>query len=79
VHVFLLVSSCLVRHSIITEEREDVLKSLKDVNLPKFLALNVPLFEGILMDLLVGVEFPPPDYDIMTMLIKDNNIKMNTL
>jgi dynein heavy chain len=54
-----------------------MLKSLKDVNLPKFLAHNVPLFEGILMDLFLGVELPPPNYDIMTMRIKDNNIKMN--
>uniref|UniRef100_A0A2K5MUK4 Dynein axonemal heavy chain 3 n=2 Tax=Cercopithecinae TaxID=9528 RepID=A0A2K5MUK4_CERAT len=60
------------------EENESVLllRALLDVNLAKFLAQDVPLFQGIISDLFPGVVLPKPDYEVFLKVLNDNIIKM---
>ena len=52
-------------------EEHIVLRSIKDVNLPKFLADDVKLFNDILLDLFPGVEMEPYKYDAFSRALRN--------
>lgn len=54
-----------------------VLRAIVDVNLPKFLAQDVPLFNGIYSDLFPGIDLPNPDRDELIQLLINNLKKKN--
>ena len=54
-----------------------ILRSIRDVNLPKFLADDIPLFEGIIHDLFQGIEVPTTEYPVLHKCLNKTFLEMN--
>ena len=61
------------------QENEEALlmRALQDVNVPKFLAHDLPLFAGILSDLFPGIKRPDFDYGPLVVALNDSIVKNN--
>uniref|UniRef100_A0A2A4JD05 Dynein heavy chain linker domain-containing protein n=1 Tax=Heliothis virescens TaxID=7102 RepID=A0A2A4JD05_HELVI len=70
VKTVITVAGNLIRQMPDGDERQIVLRALKDVNVPKFLANDLVLFNGIISDLFPRVEVPVVDYGIMEQSIR---------
>lgn len=67
----LVMAGALKRNKPDQSEDVTLITALRDSNLPKFLALDVPLFTGILGDLFPGIDLPVIDYGDLQKTIGD--------
>ena len=58
-------------------EDQLLLRALRDVNVPKFLKDDLPLFENIILDLFPGVERPEQSYGSLAQAIDEKCKEMN--
>lgn len=67
----------LKRNSPDADEEALLMRALQDVNVPKFLAHDLPLFQGILSDLFPGIERPAFNYGPLIAALNTSIEEMN--
>lgn len=67
----------LKRASPDANEEALLMRALQDVNVPKFLAHDLPLFAGILSDLFPGIQRPAFDYGPLNKALRECILEKN--
>jgi dynein heavy chain, axonemal len=57
-------------------ERQVLIKAMRDSNIPKFLADDLPLFNALVQDLFPEYQVKAQDYGILEVQIKESLIEM---
>lgn len=64
-HAVFLLSLKMESETLEEEESHIIINAVKDANIPKFVAEDVPLFKSILADLFPGLDPPGPDNKLL--------------
>ncbi|KAJ3215607.1 Dynein heavy chain 6, axonemal [Dinochytrium kinnereticum] len=67
----LIMAGSLKRANPDLSEDVVLIRSLRDSNLPKFLAEDVGLFKGILQDLFPGINVPEKDFEVLSTTLQE--------
>ena len=67
----------LKRAAPLENEQALLMRALQDVNVPKFLSQDLPLFAGILGDLFPGIARPAFDYGPLVVALKESILEKN--
>ena len=71
----LVMAGGLKRSNPDTPEELVLIRALRDSNVPKFLADDLPLFAAIVQDLFPGVEIPSNDYGELQVALEEEIVK----
>jgi dynein heavy chain len=73
----LIMAGALKRSEPDLSEEVVLIRSLRDSNLPKFLAEDIGLFRGIIQDLFPGISVPDRDFGILVDAVKASMVDKN--
>lgn len=73
----LIMAGALKRSDPDLTEEVVLIRSLRDSNLPKFLAEDIGLFRGIIQDLFPGIAVPDRDFGILVDAVKESMKERN--
>lgn len=76
---YFLLSLNMESETLEEEESRIIINAVKDANIPKFVAEDVPLFKSILADLFPGLNPPGPDNKLLKVRILSGRLLINTL